>query len=271
MHRPRICRIKTVVNETNSIKTIYFKDKKLADNLIPGQFVMIWIPGIDEVPMGISHLGSDGMVSITVEAVGEATEKLCSLKSNDLIGVRGPYGKGFSKLGETNLLIGGGNGMAPLMTAIDRAVEENRSIKVLFGAKNSSKLPFLNHLQKIFRTNPDDLIIATEDGSYGYKGVVTDFLEELVSNNRFDRVLACGPELMLRRIYDFSITRSLPLEVSLERYIKCGVGICGSCCLGPYRICVEGPVFGVDELNKVKGVFGKYTRDSSGKKVMLKK
>ncbi|MEM2907335.1 MAG: dihydroorotate dehydrogenase electron transfer subunit [Candidatus Odinarchaeota archaeon] len=271
MHTPKVRKILKVESETENIKTIYFKDREVSSKVTPGQFIMVWIPGLDEVPMGLSHIGVGSTLSITVEAVGDATEKLCALREGDFIGIRGPYGRGFSPPGLSNLIIGGGCGMAPLIPMVERAILEKRRVRVLLGGKSLSKTPFVKFLNNVFEHNPEDLIISTEDGSSGHKGFVTDLLDNTVSKTRFDRVYACGPELMLRKIYDYSIAKKLPLEVSLERYIKCGVGVCGSCYLGPYRICVEGPVFKINELEPVKNIFGKYTRDASGKIIKLEK
>ncbi|WEU40645.1 MAG: dihydroorotate dehydrogenase electron transfer subunit [Candidatus Odinarchaeum yellowstonii] len=270
MHKPRICKILKVENEAENIKTVYFKDRMISSRIIPGQFIMVWIPGVDEIPMGVSHIGLNSELAITVEAVGEATERLCSLKEGDFIGVRGPYGRGFSPPGLSNLIIGGGTGMAPLMPLIEHCVREKVKVNVLLGGGSLSKTPFIKKLKNILNTQLECFKVTTEDGSYGCKGLVTDLLDEVLLKNSFERVYACGPELMLKKIYEYSLERRLPLEVSLERYIKCGIGICGSCYIGPYRICVEGPVFKINELEKIRNILGEWTRDSSGRLIPLK-
>ncbi len=270
MHTPRVCKILKIESEAENIKTIYFKDRRISRRIVPGQFIMVWIPGVDEIPMGVSHIGLNSELAITVEAVGEATERLCSLKEGDVIGVRGPYGRGFSNPGLNNLVIGGGTGMAPLIPLIELCVREGVKVNVLLGGRSLNRTPFIEKLSSIFKSTPSSFRVTTEDGSYGYRGLVTDLLEEIVLKNNFERVYACGPELMLRKIYEYSIERKLPLEVSLERYIKCGVGVCGSCYIGPYRVCVEGPVFKINELEKIRDVFGEWTRDAAGRLISLK-
>ncbi|MHA1409689.1 MAG: dihydroorotate dehydrogenase electron transfer subunit [Candidatus Odinarchaeia archaeon] len=271
MHVPRITKVEDVFTETETIKTIYFRDEKIAKESVPGQFIMVWIPGLDEIPMGISHLEDNNIVSITVENIGEATNKLCSLKKGDKIGVRGPYGNGFSTPGENNLIIGGGSGMAPLIPIIDRAVNSNKKVKVILGGKNSNKLPFLKYIEEKLSDPKKEFYITTEDGSYGYKGLVTDILIKLIKKENFEKIFAVGPELMIKAVYDILKEKELYLEVSLERYFKCGIGICGSCCIGQYRVCVDGPVFNISKLKNIENIFGKYTRDASGKKIELKK
>ncbi|MHA1835634.1 MAG: dihydroorotate dehydrogenase electron transfer subunit [Candidatus Odinarchaeia archaeon] len=269
-HKPRIREIIRVIEETETIKTIYFRDKLISENITPGQFVMIWLPKVDEIPMGISHIGEDGVVSITVEKVGEATSKLANSKPGDLIGVRGPYGRGFSPIGENNLIIGGGSGMAPLVPLVENAVKIRKKIKVILGGKNSFKLPFIKFFNDVIKIEKY-LTVTTEDGSYGIKGLVTDVLKEIIEDEKYDRIYACGPELMLKAIYEFCLKHNLPLEVSLERYFKCGIGLCGSCCIGEYRVCIEGPVFNINELKKIENIFGNYTRDAAGVKKRLEK
>ncbi len=269
MHTPRVCKILKVESEAENIKTIYFKDRRTSSRIIPGQFIMVWIPGLDEIPMGVSHTGLNSELAITVEAVGEATEKLCSLKEGDVIGVRGPYGRGFSPPGLNNLIIGGGTGMAPLMPLIELCVREKINVNVLLGGRSLNKTPFIKKLRDIFNPKLECFKVTTEDGSYGCRGFVTDLLDEIISKNSFDRIYACGPELMLKKIYDYCTEKKLPLEVSLERYIKCGIGICGSCYIGSYRVCADGPVFKIAELEKIRNILGEWTRDSSGRLIQL--
>jgi len=218
----------------------------------PGQFVMVWVPGTDEIPMALS---SDH--SITVQNVGDATAALSALNPGDRIGIRGPLGNGFSP-GERILAIAGGVGAAPLLP-LARA---DRVMTFLLGARTEAELLFVDQLDEC-----TDLQIATDDGSLGCKGFVTLIMDE-INLGAYDRIAVCGPEVMMRavlaKVAEIGIEKKT--EFSLHRYMKCGVGVCGSCCIDPsgLRVCRDGPVIGGDVL--LNSEFGHYMRDASGRK-----
>jgi len=256
----RIHAIEKVVENTPIHKTFYFSDEECR-NAEPGQFVMVWIPGIDEVPMSLSFIGRQQ--AVTVEAKGEGTKKMHEMKGGDKIGIRGPYGKGFSVHEGKLLFIAGGTGIAPLLPLIKMSKGEKT---VVLGARSSYLLLFEEELNGM----DVELHISTDDGSKGHKGFVTDLLESLVegTNKKFDMVYTCGPEMMMRKVLDFCLEHGIPMEASLERYMKCGIGICGSCAIDGYLVCRDGPVFGSDVLSKIDD-FGKWKRDETGKKVEI--
>ena len=111
---------------------------------------------------------------------------------------------------------------------------------------------------------------ATDDGSYGFKGYTTDMLKEVIAKHKIDRVYTCGPEIMMKFVAEICEKVNVPCEISMERYMKCGFGICGQCCVDATgeRICKEGPVFS-DKMIKRIFEFGKYKRSASGRKVEL--
>jgi dihydroorotate dehydrogenase electron transfer subunit len=244
--------IMSATPHTPSVRTFSFS-KVLPFN--PGQFVMVWVPGIDEIPMALSSGHS-----ITVQRVGDATAALFDLVEGDKIGIKGPLGNGFSTHGKT-LAIAGGIGAAPLRPlAVEGSVET-----FLLGARNAEELVFADSLSEV-----TDLRIATDDGSAGHRGFVTELMDDL-DVCTFDHICVCGPEVMMN-----AVLRKLDEEgcaakgqFSLHRYMKCGVGICGSCCIDPMglRVCRDGPVFTGDIL--LGSEFGIYTRDGCGRKVSL--
>ena len=238
--------------ETPSVKTFAFSP---AVPFNPGQFAMVWIPGVDEIPMAFS---SDH--TITVQNVGDATGALCTLAPGDRIGIRGPLGNGFSA-GERILAIAGGVGAAPLLP-LARA---DRVMTFLLGARTEAELLFVDQLDDC-----TDLQIATDDGSLGCKGFVTSIMDE-INLGAYDRIAVCGPEVMMQavlsKVAEIGIEKKT--EFSLHRYMKCGVGVCGSCCIDPsgLRVCRDGPVFQGDVL--LSGEFGHYLRDATGRKRAL--
>ena len=259
MNSPKIVKIIEDRIEAKDTKTLIFEHPI---EMIPGQFFMVWIPGVDEIPMSVSYIKKENK-GITFRMVGEATKALFDLHKGHTIGIRGPYGNGFKINGENILFIGGGTGVAMLAPAIEIARKNNISTNVIIGAKTKDELFFKDRIKK----SGSNLIITTDDGSEGVKGFATDILKDIINVNKFSSILTCGPEKMMKKIID--ISDKIPVQASLERYMKCAVGICSQCSIGNgLRVCVEGPVFDSDTLKKMDD-FGKFKRDSSGCKVQI--
>jgi dihydroorotate dehydrogenase electron transfer subunit len=244
-----IIRIK---KETPTIRT-FVLDKPFA--FAPGQFVMVWVPGVDEIPMALSSENS-----ITVQNAGDATGAMFGMGEGAQLGIRGPFGNGFSR-GEKMLVVGGGVGAAPLLPL----VRSDCVMTMLLGARAESELLFVDQLDEC-----TDVMIATDDGSLGQKGFVTALIDDL-NLGAYDRIAVCGPEVMMRAVLAKVEEKGIShrTEFSLHRYMKCGIGVCGSCCIDPsgLRTCRDGPVFSGDKL--VKSEFGRYTREASGRKKNL--
>lgn len=241
--------ITRIVQETPSVKTIFF-DTSFDSN--PGQFVMVWIPGVDEIPMALSAPDA-----ITVQEVGEATRVLGSLQPGDSLGVRGPFGNGFSPCGQV-MAIAGGVGAAPLLP-LARLVP---GVTFLTGARTSTDLLYVDILSKC-----SNLHVATDDGSAGYHGYVAGLLREM-DLSAYDSICVCGPEMMMKSVLDVLSENEAchKGQFSLHRYMKCGIGLCGSCCVDPegFCVCKDGPVFQGNLL--VRSELGRYHRDASGRK-----
>jgi len=257
----RIRTITRVIEETDGIKTLQFIDSNCSQ-ANPGQYIMVWIPGVEEIPMSLSGIRKEGVSSITVRPIGEATEALCHLEKGNKIGVRGPFGHGFKLQGERPLIIAGGTGTASLVPLVRKLEKLGVNPTFILGARNSSQLLFREQLEKLLG---DRLLIATDDGSMGYKGYASNYAEEVIEKVQSDMVYTCGPELMMSLVFKTTEERQIPLQASLERYIKCAVGLCGACAIGPFRVCKDGPVFDTEMLRKVSGEFGKSRMEPSGK------
>ncbi len=253
----RICIIDKIVNNTSIHKTFYFEDRECR-KANPGQFVMVWVPGVDEMPMSLSCIRE--RQAVTVEVKGEGTKSMHEMEEGDKIGISGPYGKGFFIRGNKPLFIAGGTGIAPLFPLVEAA---NSGGTVIMGARTASLLLF----EKELKNMDVDLYISTDDGSKGRRGFATDILEEMVGEG-FDMVYTCGPEIMMKKVLDLCMKNSVPMQASLERYMKCGIGICGSCAIDGYHVCRDGPVFEGNILSKMDD-FGKWKRDEAGKQVSI--
>lgn len=262
----RITEIKSVITENLKVKTFYFEDE-LSSRGEAGQFVMVWIPGVDEVPMSLSSIGPDDSVSITVKRVGEATGALHNMRSGDFIGVRGPYGVGFKPCIGKVILVAGGIGVAPFYPLLTRLNEIGSEVTVILGFKSRSDMIFLDRIRGIL--SEEKIIVTTDDGSYGQRGLASNALSDELKESSYDMVYACGPEKMLLEVYHLSKTHEAPVQICLERYIRCGMGICGSCCIGKYRICKDGPVFSGEQLLEVEEEFGNFRLDPAGRKMKV--
>lgn len=213
----------------------------------PGQFVMVWLPGVEEVPISPS-LFRDGVLRLTVKSVGDTTRMINSLGEGGELYIRGPYGSGFDLSMEGSyLLVAGGYGAAPIIFVAHRLLDAGYSVSYVEGVKTASERVFFDEARGL----GIDAVLVTEDGSSGVEGLVTMYVEEVVGD--YDYVLACGPEDMLREVFRICIDSGADCQLSLERMVKCGVGICGSCVLeGSDRlICLDGPVFRCDELRDI--------------------
>ena len=263
IREPKIVEITGIVDETPTIKTFTFDwDFKELGKPNPGEFLMIWNFN-NEKPMSISQI-NDNELAITVKNIGKFTSELHSLNVGDKIGVRGSYGNGFdvSLKDKKVIAIGGGVGMAPV-NAIASALASDNHVEVISAAQTKDELLFIDSLENSGITvHP-----CTDDGSFGFEGFATNCLSSLLESSTYDYAFVCGPEIMMKGIFEILEASNISGQYSLERYMKCALGVCGQCCVDSegWRICVEGPVFENDKIKQITE-FGKYRRDASGVK-----
>ena len=260
-NHPHICIIERIVDETPTVRTLYFHDPILA-NVLPGQFAMVWIPGVNELPMSVMISENDEKAGFTVRKRGASSTALYNLQVGEQIGVRGPYGNSFDIKDGKILLIGGGTGLVPLMRLIKFSKTTNK-ITLLMGSQTKEEVFFEDTTKNSWLHNDLDCIPVTEDGSYGEKGYVTDILEKLLEENTYDAIYTCGPELMMYKAVKLANEKGIFVQASLERMMKCGVGICGSCCVNEDLVCRDGTVFDGQHLAK-NSEFGHLQRTKSG-------
>ena len=260
-NHPYICTIERIVDETPTVRTLYFQDSVLA-NVLPGQFAMVWIPGVNELPMSVMVSDVQDQAALTVRKRGESSTALYNLKVGDKIGVRGPYGNSYEIKSGKILLIGGGTGLVPLMRLI-KFSNSSTHVTVLMGSQTKNEVFFEETAKKILDKKEHEIIAVTEDGSYGENGYVTDVLEKLLETKTYDAIYTCGPELMMFKTVQMANKKGIFVQASLERMMKCGVGICGSCCVNDDLACRDGTVFDGDHLSQ-KSEFGHFHRTKSG-------
>ncbi len=269
-------KIKEIKDECDGVKTFVFERNDTTAPK-PGQFVMIWVPGVDEIPMSISSYKENGEWAITVKNLGECTNSIHELNVGDYIGVRGPLGNFFQIPEEANeniFLIGGGIGMVPLRFLASELVKLKYKFKLIEGAKVETEVLFANEFLE-YHQEDLEFNFCTDDGSFGEKGVATDLFKKIIRNLDLEEiknsvVYTCGPEIMMYKIFQICKENKIEMYASLERIMRCGCGLCGLCVLDPLGllVCNDGPVFSSHLLAEMED-FGKFKRDFSGKKIPL--
>lgn len=249
---PQMMEIADIVAEAKGQKSFFFSH---SINSKPGQFVMAWIPGVDEKPMAVSYFKKNEF-GFTSHAIGKFTNALDRLKKGDKLGIRGPYGNSFSTKNNA-CVVGGGVGMASVSTLID--VLKNPLI--INGARSKEHLIYLK------RYKNKNMLATTDDGSFGRKGFTTEILEEILSKNKkIKAVYTCGPEIMMKKAFGICQKFRVECQASIERYMACGFGVCGKCMINDKIVCADGPIFNSKQLSRLSE-FGKSARLKSGRKV----
>ncbi|NPA47161.1 MAG: dihydroorotate dehydrogenase electron transfer subunit [Thermococci archaeon] len=222
--------IKEAWNITKDVRVIELESGL---NFRPGQFIMMWLPGVGEKPFSLAWNNL-----LVIKKVGRFTSEVFKLEEGDPVWIRGPYGSGFFIRGETAMMVAGGVGIPPIYALLRMNAGRLKRVVLVYGARSEGDVVLLDA-----PSYADELRIATDDGSLGRKGVVTDLMDDV---KEFDQVYACGPEGMIRAVLKKTGYRNV--QVSMERYMRCGIGVCGSCALGKYLVCRDGPVFRGEDL-----------------------
>ena len=251
---PKMLEISRVVQEGKGQKSFFFNQSM---DCKPGQFVMVWLPDVDEKPMAVSYHNKKEF-AFTSQSIGKFTNFLDKLKKGDKLGIRGPYGNSFS-LKNNACIVAGGVGLSSLSKLIDKL----KNPLIIYGARSK------HHLIYLKRYKNRKMIVATDDGSFGKKGFTTDVLNKVLNQNKKIKIVyTCGPEMMMKKVFEICSRHKIQCEASLERYMKCSFGICGACMIDDKIVCIDGPIFNSSQLNKLSE-FGKYARIKTGRKVTL--
>jgi len=230
----------------------------------PGQFVEVSVFGVGEAPISVSSSPTKkGSFEICVRKVGNLTNALHSLKEGDTVGIRGPFGNGFpvDKLeGKDLLFIGGGIGMVPLRSLINYTLDNRKKfgkVTILYGCKTPAEFLFCEEL-KIWAEKADYRETVDSPAGMDWKGncgVITTLIPPLQINPDTTYAVIVGPPVMYKFVIRSLKEKNLPddhIIMSLERRMKCGVGKCGHCQIGPYYCCKDGPVFLYSQIKNIK-------------------
>ena len=252
--------LKKIVAEGESAATLYFESDM---KVLPGQFLMVTDYEEGERPFSIAR--ADGsQIALTIKKAGPFSRRLAEKKPGSLLSLRGPFGNPFTPSPGVCLLVGGGAGIAPLYLLAREILALGGRAIVVNGARVAGDLL----LGEWFRALGADYRETSEDT--GEKLTSVQLAGRVLEKEKITMVYAAGPELMMAALK--RILPDIPYEFSFERYMKCGVGICGSCACDPtgIRVCVEGPVLNRARVEALSD-FGVYKRDATGSRVHFRK
>jgi dihydroorotate dehydrogenase electron transfer subunit len=263
---PIAATVKEIVQENEQVKT-FVLDLSLGAQ--PGQFVMIWIPRLDEKPFSVA-MDNGRELHLAIADVGPFSHAMHQLKVGDQVGVRGPFGQEFTcEKGQHLAFLAGGYGAAPLYFFAYKAVAMGCTVEFVVGARRKD---LLLYTEKVGQLEGVNLHVATNDGSAGFEGFNTVLLERVVMDAKeegrpVDSIYTCGPEIMMLKAAELAQREKMDAQISVERYMKCGFGVCGNCCVDGSGVpsCLSGPVMPLKKVLELRD-FGKYHRDHVGRK-----
>jgi len=232
---PAAARIAAVETDNYRTKT-FVLDMRL--DAVPGQFVMAWLPRFDEKPFSLVNADP---VTLMITAVGPFTRLVHDLEVGDRLWLRGPFGSGFcvAEKQKRLALVGGGYGVAPLLWLARTQLDIAETITPIIGARTAWDLLYTDRFDALAAPAP---LLATEDGSRGLRGRVTDALAPLLERGEIDGIFACGPHGMLAALEPLGRQHGVPCQLSWEAYMRCAIGICGACEHEGAVLCLDGPV-----------------------------
>lgn len=261
--------IKWIKKETRDTSTfaLSIKDRDIlrSYSFRPGQFNMVYVPGIGEAPISISSSPQDHDLTHTIRIAGDVTIAIGRLEHGDSLFIRGPFGRGWpiEEAEERDvILIGGGLGIAPLRSVIRELIKRGRGKrdKILYGAKSPKDIIFRDEFPRYREFFDVYLTVDKADPEEYWKGE-TGYVTQLIGRLSFDPLntvfFICGPEAMMQAVIKELLLRGVPGEkifLSMERNMNCGMGTCGHCLFGPRFVCKDGPVFRFTDVEEFLGI-----------------
>lgn len=262
---PKPARIVSRTQENGTIFTLRLRFVDACDqeaySFVPGQFNMLYLFGIGEIPISIvSDPHDTDVIDHTIRAVGRVTEGFAKLKPGDVIGIRGPYGRGWPLSRATMkdvIVLTGGLGCAPVVSVI-HYVRKRRPqfgrLVVMQGVKHSDDLIWREQYEQWASEDNTQVLLACDTGGETgpwHKGLVTKLIDHAQFDAKNCTVMMCGPDIMMRGGATALVQHNVDEEniwLSTERNMQCGIGLCGHCQMGPYFSCKDGPVFCYHEI-----------------------
>lgn len=254
---------KTIVNATvigqrvlnATTRLIEIRAPEIAKLATPGQFVNVKVckntAPLLRRPFGIAGVNvENGTFIMIYRIIGEATQILTEICSGDKLSIVGPLGHGFDTNAKKPLLVGGGLGLAPLLYLAEEFCQQGKKTEILVGGRCEEEVFWTDLYEDIC----ENVHVTTDDGSCGTQGNVNALLPQLLASGRFDCVYVCGPVPMMKAVAEVAAGAKVKCQVSLEKYMACGLGACLSCsCTGigkRLKVCTDGPVFWAEEVGE---------------------
>jgi sulfhydrogenase subunit gamma (sulfur reductase) len=266
LYQPHLSKIARIEQETPDTQTYFLT----ADGIdwrraySPGQFVELSVFGVGEAPFCLAQSPTRSeFIEVTIRRTGAVTNRLHTYRTGDVVGLRGPFGNSFPferARGKHLLFVGGGIGLPPLRSLINYVLDHRtdyRDVTVLYGARTPADRVYKNELAEWSRSSALTLVETvdrSDDTWTGHVGVVTKLLKGMTVDSAATVAFTCGPPVMLSFVMAEFLALGLPpsnIVTTLERYMKCGVGKCGHCCVGHHYICVDGPVYNFDQIKRL--------------------
>jgi len=270
VYLPKVAVLDRVVTEIPEVKTFYWRFQDPAEqqafrHFRPGQFAQVSLYGVGEFPTSLPPSPTEDETFFTVRQVGSCTSALHRLQPGDQFAVRGPYGNGFPMeeyAGKNLVFVAGGIGLIPLRSCIVYALKNRdryRRIQIFHGAKTPKELMYVANLQQWQQTPGVECYLTVDratDGWSGNVGVVGSLFKKPGVQLPVENTIAfvCGPPIMFRFVIRDLLEMGFAernIVSTLERYMKCGIGKCGHCCIGVAYVCVDGPVFTYEQIKKL--------------------
>ena len=270
VYLPKVAVLDRVVTEIPEVKTFYWRfqdpvEQQAFRHFRPGQFAQVSLYGVGEFPTSLPPSPTEDETFFTVRQVGSCTSALHRLQPGDQFAVRGPYGNGFPMeeyAGKNLVFVAGGIGLIPLRSCIVYALKNRdryRRIQIFHGAKTPKELMYVANLQQWQQTPGVECYLTVDraaDGWTGNVGVVGSLFKKPGVELPVENTIAfvCGPPIMFRFVIQDLLAMGFAernIVSTLERYMKCGVGKCGHCCIGVAYVCVDGPVFTYEQIKKL--------------------
>ena len=257
---PTAVRVRRFRRETLDTFTLTI-DLPAGRSFAPGQFHMLYVFGVGEIPISIGGGSANRRrLIVTIRAVGAVTTAMSKLRAGDAIGIRGPFGSSWplaAAEGSDVVLVAGGMGLVPMRPVVNYILKHRRRygrVALLYGARSPRDMLFPREFEK-WRSRTDFQVLVTVDQAdlswHGHVGVVTTLFDQAEFDPAQTDAMICGPEVMMRfalREIDKRGVAGDRVYVSMERNMQCAIGVCGHCQFGPSFVCMDGPVFRYDRI-----------------------
>ncbi|MCW2278651.1 FAD/NAD(P)-binding protein [Heliophilum fasciatum] len=265
---PQSVTVTKIIDETPDVKTFYLALRDQGGrcsapfHTLPGQLAMLSLPGVGEAMFSATDGGDH--LQLSIKKVGRLTDELHEMAEGQQVGLRGPYGNGFPMTemqGKNVLFIGGGIGLAPVRSVVRYCVDHRADygkLHLVYGARTPADLIFLDDLTKHWPAVEDFTVSMTVDNGddewQGHVGFVPAYVEELRPEVANTVCVLCGPPIMIK--FTLNVLRKLGFQpeniyTTLEMRMKCGIGKCGRCNIGHSYVCLDGPVYRLDQLHEL--------------------